>query len=61
MDCAAQSMDLYFARAIHGLHSTCAIHGLRNHIRVKKKKKGSKTEFMMRVLVAATKMLCIRA
>ena len=31
MDCAAQSMDPCFARAIHGLPSTCAIHGLRNH------------------------------
>ena len=36
MDCAAQSMDPYFARAIHGLHSTCAIHGLRNHTCVKR-------------------------
>ena len=26
-----QSMDPCFARAIHGLPSTCAIHGLRNH------------------------------
>ena len=34
MDCAAQSMDPCFARAIHGLSSTCAIHGLRNHTRV---------------------------
>ena len=31
MDRAAQSMDPCFARAIHGLPSTCAIHGLRNH------------------------------
>ena len=31
MDCAAQSMDPCFALAIHGLHTTCAIHGLRNH------------------------------
>ena len=30
MDCAAQSMDPCFAWAIHGLPSTCAIHGLRN-------------------------------
>ena len=30
MDCAAQSMDPCFARAIHGLPSTCAIHGLRH-------------------------------
>ena len=30
MDCAAQSMDPCFARAIHGLPSSCAIHGLRN-------------------------------
>ena len=35
MDCAAQSMDPCFARAIHGLPSTCAIHGLRNHTCVK--------------------------
>ena len=49
MDCAAQSMDPCFALAIHGLHTTCAIHGLRNHRdtpRVKRlwqKKKGSKS------------------
>ena len=45
MDCAAQSMDPCFARAIHGLHSTCAIHGLRNHTCVKlscKRRKGAK-------------------
>ena len=35
MDCTAQSMDPCFARAIHGLPSTCAIHGLRNHTCVK--------------------------
>ena len=43
MDCAAQSMDLCFARAIHGLRSTCAIHGSRNHTCVKhscKRRKG---------------------
>ena len=34
MDCAAQSMDPCFAWAIHGLPSTCAIHGLRNHTHV---------------------------
>ena len=34
MDCAAQSMDPCFSRAIHGLPSTCAIHGLRNHTHV---------------------------
>ena len=44
MDCAAQSMDLYFARAIHGLRSTCAIHGSRNHMcqAFVQKKKGTK-------------------
>ena len=46
MDCAAQSMDPCFARAIHGLRSTCAIHGSRNHTCVKRspavqKKKGT--------------------
>ena len=34
MDCAVQSMDPRFARAIHGLHYICAIPGLRKlHVR----------------------------
>ena len=47
MDCTAQSMDPCFARAIHGLPSTCAIHGLRNHLHMcqafVQKKKGDQS------------------